>query len=47
MIFYRLSSIIKEEIDIHKKVERDTVEAVETLRQEELAIDTDNDLVIK
>jgi stress response protein YsnF len=32
---------VREEVNIRKEVERDTVDATETLRREELDIDTD------
>lgn len=38
---------VREEANIHKEVERDTINAEETLRKEELEIDTDDNEVIK
>ncbi len=39
--------MIREEVSVHKQVEHDTVETSETLRKEELAIDTDNQTVVE
>ncbi|HAJ58626.1 MAG TPA: photosystem reaction center subunit H, partial [Cyanobacteria bacterium UBA8543] len=40
-------AVVREEVNIRKEVERDTVEAQETLRREELDIDTDGNPIIK
>lgn len=36
-------AVVREEVSIRKEVEHDTVKAAETLRKEELSIDTDDD----
>jgi len=38
---------VREEVSVRKEVERETVEAKETLRREELEVDADGDLNIK
>ncbi|MCJ8282973.1 MAG: DUF2382 domain-containing protein [Rivularia sp. ALOHA_DT_140] len=40
-------TFVREEVSVRKEVERDTVEARETLRREELEVDADGDLNIK
>lgn len=43
----RKQAFVREEVNIRKEVERDTVEATETLRREELDIDTDGNPIIR
>lgn len=40
-------AFVREEVNIRKEVERDTVEATETLRREELDIDTEGNPVVR
>ena len=40
-------AFVREEVSVRKEVEQDTVQARETIRREELDIDTDGDAVIK
>lgn len=40
-------TFVREEVSVRKEVERDSVEAKETLRREELDVDTDGELNIK
>ena len=39
-------AFVREEVKVHKEVERETVEAQETLRREELDIDVDGNPTI-
>ncbi|MGL5078792.1 MAG: DUF2382 domain-containing protein [Waterburya sp.] len=39
-------AFVREEVDIHKEVEKDVVSTQETIRREELDIDTDGDTVV-
>ena len=38
-------AFVREEVNIRKEVERDTVEARETIRREELEVEADGDVV--
>ncbi|MDJ0590464.1 MAG: DUF2382 domain-containing protein [Pleurocapsa sp. MO_226.B13] len=40
-------AFVREEVSVRKEVERDTVTAKETVRREELKVETDNDAVIE
>ncbi|MEB3831639.1 DUF2382 domain-containing protein [Phormidium sp. CCY1219] len=40
-------AFVRENVDVHKEVERDTVEAEETIRREELEVDKEGNPVVK
>lgn len=43
---FEKEAFVREEVDVHKEVEKDVVSSQETIRREELDIDTDGDAVV-